>query len=152
MSVTGAVVACLSCFVVSGVSSQMSFSGVFLSVRRAYCSRRLNRVRKSVKFTHGKGKFTKKTLDAAHVKDPRCTSSTSTAALLSHPTLNVLLNQVPSLTTVQCRTIVELCHGAEAGFPRCDVCLSTSMSWAYAVASLLRLTWKSARGDPGSTR
>jgi signal recognition particle subunit SRP68 len=38
---------------------------------RAYCSRRLHRIRKSLKFLHGKGKFTKKELDVNNVKDPR---------------------------------------------------------------------------------
>jgi signal recognition particle subunit SRP68 len=38
---------------------------------RQYCTRRLARVYKSLKFTHGRGKYQKKTLDAAMVKDER---------------------------------------------------------------------------------
>lgn len=38
---------------------------------RAYCSRRVHRIRKSVKFTHGRGKFTKRELDANVCRDAR---------------------------------------------------------------------------------
>ena len=41
------------------------------SMYRAYCSRRVHRVRKSVKLMHGRGKYTKKEIDANTVKDPR---------------------------------------------------------------------------------
>eukprot|EP00474_Spongospora_subterranea_P009045 CRZ09503.1 hypothetical protein [Spongospora subterranea] len=38
---------------------------------RAYCSRRLRRLRKSVRFTHGKGKFVQKTLEPSMVSNVR---------------------------------------------------------------------------------
>lgn len=41
---------------------------------RLYCSRRLRRIRRSLKFTHGKVKFTKKTVDASVVTNMRFSS------------------------------------------------------------------------------
>ena len=36
---------------------------------RQYCTRRLRRLYKSTKFLHGRGRFSKKTLEAHMVKD-----------------------------------------------------------------------------------
>jgi len=41
---------------------------------RQYCCRRLRRIRKSVKFLHGKGHYKKKTLESKNVKNDRCLS------------------------------------------------------------------------------
>eukprot|EP01116_Phalansterium_solitarium_P022203 TRINITY_DN7247_c0_g1_i1.p1 TRINITY_DN7247_c0_g1~~TRINITY_DN7247_c0_g1_i1.p1 ORF type:complete len:610 (-),score=207.66 TRINITY_DN7247_c0_g1_i1:357-2186(-) len=38
---------------------------------RQYCTRRLHRIRKSVKFTHGKNRFQKRTLDLEKISDDR---------------------------------------------------------------------------------
>lgn len=42
--------------------------------RRQYCSRRLRRVYKGVKFLHGRGRYQKKKLEPEAIKDVRCLS------------------------------------------------------------------------------
>lgn len=39
---------------------------------RQYCTRRLRRIYKSVKFLHGRGRYQKKKLEPEGVKDVRC--------------------------------------------------------------------------------
>src|SRR5690349_1550030 len=81
--------------------------------KRRYCMRRLHRIRKALKFTHGKNRFQKRNIEPENVKDERY----SLSLFLNFPPFRIFLllslNQVLAFGSPEIGEGMGIFHGIE---------------------------------------